>query len=367
MRFYFLLWLLLPAPAFAQNLLVNSGFEEVNICSEYKVDCAPEGWMYTVPSFIYYFKDAGLAHSGEHFVGLIAANSQKAYYRTFVRTRLLCGLRKGKQYRLQFWVKSRHSILDSVGVYFTDYDFLFEQRPYPKVTPTVYLTDAQQKPRRGDTSWQQVTINYTATGDEAFMVLGNFRKGDLQSPTGIRLENKFFVLFDDISLTPLDPLEALCKDWKARKEEIYAQDERHEYQERVMRASKKRPLQVVRNPPTKILKVDTLIIPDILFATNSFTLDNKAMLLLDSFLRQRSSFSLDSIVVEGHTDNIGTPEANQKLSHARAASVSTYLSYSLSVPIFDRGWASLKPIADNRQPVGRRKNRRVEIYLYQRE
>jgi outer membrane protein OmpA-like peptidoglycan-associated protein len=364
MRFLLLL-LGLPFSGFGQNLLVNGGFEEVNICSEYKVDCAPEGWMYTIPSSNYYFKDA--AHSGEYCIGVSAASSQQAYYKGFVRSRLLCGLRKGKAYRLQFWVKSRYAILDSVGVYLTGYDFLFEQRPYPNITPAVYLTDAKQKPRKGDTAWQQVMIDYTATGEESFIALGNFRKSDFQRSAGLGSENKFYVLFDDISLTPLDLKETRCTDWKARKEEIYAQDERHEYQERVMRLSKKRPPQAVQNPLTKILKVDTLIIPDILFATNSFILDKKAMLLLDSFLRQRSEYALDSVVVEGHTDNIGTLHANQKLSQARAASVAAYISYSLSAPVFGRGWASLKPIADNRQPGGRRKNRRVEIYLYQRE
>lgn len=367
MRTLLLLCLLLRLQGFSQNLLVNGGFEEVNICAEYKVDCAPEGWLYTVPSFIYYFKQPELAHSGNYFVGLIAANSQKAYYRTFVRTRLLCGLRKGKGYRLQFYVKSRHSILDSVGVYFTNYDFLFEKRPYQTITPTIYLTNAVQPPRKGDTSWQQVTIDYTATGEETFLALGNFRKGDLRSPTGISLENKFFVLFDDISLTPLDPAEALCKDWKQTKEEIYAQDERHEYQMRQTYLYKKRPVVEVKNTPTKMLQIDTLIVPDILFETNSYTLDKKALLLLDSFLIQHSRFALDSIVVEGHTDNVGSLESNQKLSQNRAASVATYLEYSMSVPIVSRGWGSNKPIADNRQPGGRRKNRRVEIYLYRRD
>jgi outer membrane protein OmpA-like peptidoglycan-associated protein len=367
MRYFLLLLSFLPLRAVAQSLLVNGGFEEPNICEEYKVDCAPEGWMYTVPSFIYYFKDPGLAHNGNYYVGLIAGNSQKPFYRTFVRTRLLCSLRAGKQYRLQFFVKSRHPILDSVGIYFTNYDFLFEKQPYPKITPTLYLQDAIEKPHRGDTGWQRVTFTYTAVGDEVFMALGNFRKGDLRSPTGIALESKYFVLFDDISLRPLDPTEALCNNWKQAKEAIYEQNERHEYQERQMRYGKKQPVVTVRASPTKILRIDTLVVPDILFATNSFTLDKKALLLLDSFLRQHASFALDSIVVEGHTDDVGTVEANRKLSANRAASVGTYLQYSMSAPVISRGWGASKPVADNRQPGGRRKNRRVEIYLYRRE
>src|SRR5687768_8585555 len=105
---FILLLIALRAPA--QNLLVNGGFEEENICIEYQVNCAPEAWIYTVPSFIYYFSDRLLAHNGEHFVALIAGHATKPYYRTFVRSRLLCQLQKGKTYRFQCYIKSRHAI-----------------------------------------------------------------------------------------------------------------------------------------------------------------------------------------------------------------------------------------------------------------
>ena len=132
MRYLLVCFCLWPLVGLSQELLVNNGFEEENICSEYKVNCAPEGWIYTVPSFIYYFKDSKLAHNGMHFVALIAGHAKKPYYRTFVRSRLLCGLRKGQQYQLQFYIKSVHPILDSIGIYFTSYDFLFERQAYRK-------------------------------------------------------------------------------------------------------------------------------------------------------------------------------------------------------------------------------------------
>ena len=69
------------------------------------------------------------------------------------------------------------------------------------------------------------------------------------------------------------------------------------------------------------------------------------------------------ISVEGHTDNVGTPESNQKLSENRAKAVYDYLvakgidknrlSYT--------GWGQEKSIADNRSEDGRYKNRRVEL------
>ena len=97
MRFLACIIFLFPAYGYTQNLLVNPGFEEENICSEYKVNCAPEGWIYTVPSFIYYYKDVALAHEGSRFISLIAGHSEKPFYRTFVRSRLLCALQKDKK------------------------------------------------------------------------------------------------------------------------------------------------------------------------------------------------------------------------------------------------------------------------------
>ena len=76
MRFLICFVMFMPVAGFSQNLLVNPGFEVENICSEYKVNCAPEGWIYSVPSFIYYFQDADLAHEGSRFVALIAGHSK---------------------------------------------------------------------------------------------------------------------------------------------------------------------------------------------------------------------------------------------------------------------------------------------------
>ena len=365
MRIYIILILLFPLFCSGQDLLVNNSFEEENICTEYKVNCAPEGWIYTVPSFIYYFRDAKEAHSGTHFIGLIAGHAHKPYYRTFVRSQLLCGLRKGNTYRLEFFVRSPHSILDSIGVLFTPYDFLFEKRTYRRITPSLYLADATEKPVRGDTNWQKIVINYKATGTESFITLGNFSTLDITGPTHIDRENNYFVSVDDIHLVPLDNRESLCSDWLSRKEEIYNQDERHEYLDREMKEYRSRPVQQVQLTMTQSPRIDTLIIPDLLFATGKA--DLKSTGLLDTLYQKIVGYAIDSIVVEGHTDNTGTSQLNQKLSENRAQSVVDYMKGKLpAVMYITRGWGDQMPVADNWDPEGRKKNRRVEVYLYVR-
>ena len=67
--------------------------------------------------------------------------------------------------------------------------------------------------------------------------------------------------------------------------------------------------------------------------------------------------------IEGHTDNVGTAEANKILSQNRASSVMTALVNEGVAPARMEavGFGQERPIADNRSEEGRAKNRRVEI------
>ncbi len=69
------------------------------------------------------------------------------------------------------------------------------------------------------------------------------------------------------------------------------------------------------------------------------------------------------VSIEGHTDNVGQPEANRALSERRARSVLEALA-ARGIPVSRMsaaGFGQDRPIADNRTEEGRAKNRRVEI------
>jgi outer membrane protein OmpA-like peptidoglycan-associated protein len=69
------------------------------------------------------------------------------------------------------------------------------------------------------------------------------------------------------------------------------------------------------------------------------------------------------VEVAGHTDNVGTPEANLKLSEGRAQAVMAAL-VQRGVPadrLTAKGYGQTAPVADNRTEEGRAKNRRVEL------
>ena len=72
------------------------------------------------------------------------------------------------------------------------------------------------------------------------------------------------------------------------------------------------------------------------------------------------------IRLDGYTDNIGTDEYNMKLSERRATAVMNYLIKEAGVDsskITAVGHGEADPVADNKTPEGRAKNRRVEISI----
>lgn len=78
-----------------------------------------------------------------------------------------------------------------------------------------------------------------------------------------------------------------------------------------------------------------------------------------------------SMTIEGHTDSKGSDDYNQRLSEARAASVRDWLKSHRYIPgvSVTVGYGEKRPIAPNAKPdgsddpVGRQKNRRVEILI----
>ncbi|MFP6562330.1 OmpA family protein [Paraburkholderia sp. B3] len=71
------------------------------------------------------------------------------------------------------------------------------------------------------------------------------------------------------------------------------------------------------------------------------------------------------VIVEGHTDNVGTHEYNMQLSEARAKTVADALEERGIPPsrITTKGFAYDHPVADNDTPEGQARNRRTEIVI----
>ncbi len=83
---------------------------------------------------------------------------------------------------------------------------------------------------------------------------------------------------------------------------------------------------------------------------------------LVKLLNRKPSFR---ILIEGHTDNVGSAQLNMRLSLNRADAVKKYLSDKGidSARIIAKGYGFTQPVAPNTTPQGRQKNRRVEFTI----
>src|SRR5690242_5245394 len=288
-----------PILSFSQELILNGGFEDENICPEFNVNCSPEAWITSGSDLANYFRDINRAHHSEHCMAIQAGHSTRPYVRTFIRSQLVCRLRKGNKYRLSLFIKSPHPILDSVGAYFGSIEPLMERKPVHLLSATFYFGTSNTFKK--DSSWQAVTADYTANGDEVFITISNFARKDINGNTGISRQNQFMVYLDDISLVPLDPDEKLCDNWEQVKEDIYNFNPRHQFMWRMLRY--KSDSLIVPLHSTRMIIADTLLLPDVLFATGKKDLNPASHPFLDSFCRQMNGRIIDSVVIEGHTDN----------------------------------------------------------------
>src|SRR2546427_3553869 len=104
---------------------------------------------------------------------------------------------------------------------------------------------------------------------------------------------------------------------------------------------------------------------DILFDFNSAALRPESQQTLRDLAGNFQRYPDETITVEGHTDNVGSPEYNQGLSERRAYSARDYLvnqgvARSRASAI---GFGETQPKSSNNTPEGRQLNRRVEIHI----
>jgi OOP family OmpA-OmpF porin len=84
---------------------------------------------------------------------------------------------------------------------------------------------------------------------------------------------------------------------------------------------------------------------------------------IDSLVKVMKEYPDLNVVIEGHTDSVGTDAYNKKLSQRRAESVKKYMVEKGGIDanrLKAQGFGEEKPIASNKTKEGRQQNRRVE-------
>jgi uncharacterized caspase-like protein len=149
--------------------------------------------------------------------------------------------------------------------------------------------------------------------------------------------------------------------------------------EDIVRALQPPPMQPPQSPTIQYRGIPTTALPaaaipaallpktavalNVYFATNSDRIAPKYYPDLDKLgaaLTQLSS----TVEISGHTDNIRSEQANQRLSAQRAQSIKHYLVHNFSISpdrLIAKGYGASRPRATNDTPEGRNLNRRIEI------
>ena len=104
------------------------------------------------------------------------------------------------------------------------------------------------------------------------------------------------------------------------------------------------------------------------FELGGSTLSAEGKAAVADLVAQFKGREVNSVIIEGHTDDSGDAAFNQDLSEKRAEAVKAEIVANMANPenadkITTVGYGEAKPVADNGTREGRAKNRRVEIKI----
>lgn len=330
----------------AQNLVLNGGFEENYGCpKEYnsnktKVEIAPywESPSYGTPDLFNTCSDKmgdrnilGVTKpsEGNGFAGLVTWSDKG--FREYLRGELKKPLKKGVKYRVKFYYRltsySNYSC-DRIGFALT------EKTNFIKSDKAMPISAIQRIKQKAFTSlsgsWELVDKVYTAQGGEKYITLGNFSSNSRtkyfhlywQKDVEPMLHKTSYYYIDDVSVAELKPI--------IEEKNIFTTDSVYTFK-------------------------------DLYFESASYTIDSSAYPELDNLVTYLKS-NQKKVLIEGHTDKVGSVNDNLLLSRNRAKAVKLYLVKQgvSSNRIKYIGYGAARPIS-----IDSNKNRRVEYTFKQ--
>ena len=104
---------------------------------------------------------------------------------------------------------------------------------------------------------------------------------------------------------------------------------------------------------------------DLLFETGKSELKGGTVNNLSKLAAFLNEYKDRTVLIEGHTDSVGSENSNQALSQQRADSVKSYLlSAGINANrLTATGKGEYAPVSDNDSATGRQQNRRVEVII----
>jgi outer membrane protein OmpA-like peptidoglycan-associated protein len=350
--------LILSTTSMGQNLVPNGDFE---LKRGRRNSSRPWRFVNTVDFFV---EDGRMpldsekwnipkAKDGKAFVGL------RIYpdYREFIQIKLAENLVEAKKYYFEMWISwSDHSnyYAKSIGAsiyrkkpsYTSDY-FIFSNPPQIELKQSSGI-------RQDTLTWFKVSGFYRAKGGEKYLSIGNFSqtnfKDRLKRVKWYSLNfwhHEAYYFVDAVSFVRIEEYSKENDSVMAENltdTTLFDRNDNYIYQ---------------------LDKDSSIVMENIQFASGENRLLPRSYKDLEFILEYLNENPTKKIQVQGHTDNVGSSTANQKLSEKRAKSVYDYFitNYIEKSRVSYVGMGEASPIATNETGIGRKTNRRVELKL----
>lgn len=344
-----------------QNLLVNPGLSDVNICTEYSSPCEPSGWWRVSPAmqkpFLVYNPNG--APNGENYMQIVSYGDRNNA-RYYMQTQMLCPMVTGKKYRVVAYVASK-------GDKYPRIDFLFCYGPVYTVLPlpldstaSVRMTRAEevkQFDKQGE-RWHVYEKIYTATQDYPSLVLGDFSREFNDQ----RVLEPRQIYIDSIAVVPVDG-EPLCAGAEGIKTRLYKERNRHTLPKGYENGKQVDVIPTVPRP-LSIISCDTIVLRSSLFTQGVANMGESLWATLDSTLNKHRDELRGKVKLTGHVKRSKSENYNVVLSRDWADAVVKYLVYRQGYSYDDfevRGLGSSRPRYDTATEEGRLQNDRVEM------
>jgi len=315
-----------------QNLILNGNFEDINYCTERKQPCSPSAWFDSNNIPMGYGKRTELNHYSNYVIRF-DLYGQKHYWQTILADNLV----PGESYLLSYNISAGSSYLNNYGFLFTDGLVLAACDTFPSSPGYISLSGGKEKVLKS--GWVHVEKTFIAEKASRYLAIGNFVPNSN--------ENAVFDL-DNVILKALNHKHQLPANLK---DSVYAVKQRHRNIpcDHVDRSSE---------PKKKIDTIETIVIDNLHFALNSYTILNPEV--FDKYDSIFNSGRIKKIHIIGYTDSTGSEDYNLDLSKKRADAVKKLLMnrYGLAEQEIETAGKGVSTEFDNSAL-----NRRVEIKI----
>jgi OOP family OmpA-OmpF porin len=356
-----LLCFIIVVAARSQNLVVNGGFEEFNKCpgsyfrnsGEFNI----RGWTSVGTGTPDHFHEcsngdadvphnwAGVSHAqeGVGYAGIFAWMNYSIDYREYLQGILESPLIQDSTYEVSFYYKlSSYSMyaIDRIGISLSveqknvKHDRVIFEKPTFEVIQPEALT-------KETGLWQKASFRYKALGGERYVIIGNFNDKESCNYYAVKYTPMLQDMLKFSSYYYID---------NVRVSSPYSEEEK-----------------LPSFASSEVMLDVTYVLSHVHFETNKYKLRPGSFEMLDELAAYLHKHPSLSVVVSGHTDDVGGEKYNQQLSEQRARTVKHYLSKSgiQEDRIIARGYGKQKPLLEGTSEFARSKNRRVEVSFQQ--